>query len=62
MPAERCDKCDGKGRAGPCPYCGGAGGRMENVGGTLQWHECRACDGKGEGTCDRCGGSGTVYT
>jgi len=41
--------------------CGGAGGRMETVGGTLMWQECRACDGKGEGTCDKCAGSGTVY-
>jgi len=35
---------------------------METIGGTLQWQECRACDAKGEATCDKCGGSGTVYT
>jgi hypothetical protein len=61
MTAENCSKCGGKGRAGPCSYCSGAGGRTVTEGGTQTWEDCGACGGTGTGTCDRCAGSGTVY-
>lgn len=61
MTAENCGKCGGSGRAGRCYYCEGAGGKTVTEGGYPSWQQCMACGGSGIGTCDKCGGSGTVY-